>query len=182
MTSSTFEKGVFIQTGEVAGPSAEVIIIFSTQLFNPACRKLYFFYLLVFKAASLICVMMLGLWTGSESPFADVWCGYLWFNRLSELVFTGDQKCSCRGLCSISPFLKKFLIGPFLIFFFWVASNLLDMIDAKVGIVAWLHPLLQLKEEAVRTLSAMKDRNDEGFDVLFMTQSDYCSKFDYHVR
>jgi U3 small nucleolar RNA-associated protein 22 len=34
----------------------------------------------------------------------------------------------------------------------------------------------------VRTLSAMKDRNDEGFDVLFMTQSDYCSKFDYHVR
>jgi uncharacterized membrane protein len=72
VTSSTFEKGVFIQTGEVAGPSAEVIIIFSTQLFNPACRKLYFFYLLVFKAASLICVMMLGLWTGSENPFADV--------------------------------------------------------------------------------------------------------------
>jgi hypothetical protein len=27
VTSSTFEKGVFIQTGEVAGRSAEVIII-----------------------------------------------------------------------------------------------------------------------------------------------------------
>jgi hypothetical protein len=34
VTSSTFEKGVFIQTGEVAGPSAEVIIIFTMQLFN----------------------------------------------------------------------------------------------------------------------------------------------------
>jgi hypothetical protein len=34
VTSSTFEKGVFIQTREVAGPSAEVIIIFTMQLFN----------------------------------------------------------------------------------------------------------------------------------------------------
>lgn len=34
VTSSTFEKGVFIQTREVAGPSAEVIIIITMQLFN----------------------------------------------------------------------------------------------------------------------------------------------------
>ncbi|CAK9267471.1 unnamed protein product [Sphagnum jensenii] len=95
VTSSTFEKGVFIQTGEVAGRSAEV-------------RK--------------------------------------------ALLQTFDVViCDSTGLVNLSSRVTK-------------------------------SALAELKEEAVRTLSAMKDRNDEGFDVLFMTQSDYCSKFDYHVR
>lgn len=43
---------------------------------------------------------------------------------------------SVQQLSLIGPFLIFFLIGPFVIFFLWVASSLLDMIDALVGIVA----------------------------------------------
>jgi len=40
----------------------------------------------------------------------------------------------------------------------------------------------QLKGEALRTLAAMKDTKDEGFNALFMTKIDFAAKFDYHVR
>lgn len=42
--------------------------------------------------------------------------------------------------------------------------------------------LSQLKGEALRTLAAMKNTKDEGFNALFMTKIDFSAKFDYHVR
>ena len=34
----------------------------------------------------------------------------------------------------------------------------------------------------MRTLAAMKNTKDEGFNALFMTKTDFAAKFDYHVR
>lgn len=42
--------------------------------------------------------------------------------------------------------------------------------------------LAELKGEALRTLAAMKNTKDEGFNALFMTKIDFSAKFDYHVR
>ncbi|CAM6124508.1 unnamed protein product [Calypogeia fissa] len=42
--------------------------------------------------------------------------------------------------------------------------------------------LLELKEDAIHSLEALKGTGDGGFDAIFMTPVDFGSKFDYHVR
>ncbi|KAG6557753.1 hypothetical protein Mapa_000520 [Marchantia paleacea] len=42
--------------------------------------------------------------------------------------------------------------------------------------------LAELKDDALRTLEAMKGVKDGGFDAVFMTRVGFAAKFDYHIR